>query len=259
MATNLLIRVHRAPEASALKPGMTMAVKGRVATVGRDPASDVVLFDRTVSREHLRIDVGPPLQVTALTGQNGTFLDRVALPVGEAMPVPEGARLQLGGVVVGLMTLGDTEHVRRQRLPDVADQAPLAASAPLMEVRWDSGQCQVRCGGRDVGLTGAAARFLGRLADDPGQVVHRDDLCDDLKTTHFPPLASKARSALELAARSGAVDLDLIRERLRAAGVSTDDIDPNAPTKLMRALISNRRDHGYVLHLTRADIVVEHV
>ncbi|MEZ4241849.1 MAG: FHA domain-containing protein [Myxococcota bacterium] len=244
----LVLRVARAPEGSALVRGAAFSVAGE-AILGRSPDADVVLNDATVSRHHARLTAAP-LAVEALTASNGTFVDGEALVPGAPAPLADGARLQLGGVILTVGVLAETDPVVE----------PLGARAlvePLLDVRWDAGQCAVRAGGRDLGLAGAAARLLGLLAGQAGQVVHLWDLQDELDTPHLAPLATAVRRALVAALRSGALDVRRVRAAVGAARVG--DAVPDDPEGLGRLLVQSRRGHGYVLHLSAADVTVHRV
>jgi hypothetical protein len=251
----LILRVLRAPDGSALARGAAFPVPGPEAVVGRAPDADVVLTDATVSRRHVRLTAGLPVRVEALTRSNGTFVDGVPLSPGAPDEVPHGGRLQLGGVVLALVPLADTDPV----LEPLGATARATRAEPVLTIRWDAGQCVARCRGRDLGLTGAAARLLGILAGQPGQIVHRWDLQDELDTPHLAPLATAVRHALLAAVRSGALDVDRVRIRIRAAAIGAGDVADGAPTELVRALVQARRGHGYVLHLAPEDVEVVRV
>lgn len=249
----LVLRILRVPDGSVLVQGTGFPLAGAEVVVGRAPDADVVLADGTVSRQHLRVLLGPPVRIEALTASNGTFLDDVPLPPGELVEVPaHAARLQLGGVVVALVQLADTEPVL-----EPLGAGGVGPTEPVLAIQWDAGQCVARCGGRDLGLTGAAARFLGLLAEQPGEVVHHWDLEQELDTTHLAPLATAARHALLAAIRAGALSVAHVRARVRAATVDTSEAE--TLPDLMRDLVQSRRGHGYVLNLTAEDVVVARV
>jgi len=245
----LLLQVLQAPEGSALAEGTSWPIVGSAAVIGRSPTADVMVADRTVSREHVRIHVGPPTSIEVLTSSNGTFIDQLAVEPGSPVPLgPEGARLQLGGVLLGLVPLAATEPV----LEPLGMRSPARA---LLSVTWDAGQCLVRCGDRDLGLTGAPARLLGVLAGRAGEVVHHWDLEQELGTLHLAPLVTAVRKALADAMDAGVLSESLLRERLSQA---TGD-DAGERHQLMRQVVQSRRGHGYVLHLQAADVAVQQV
>jgi len=239
------------PEGSALAVGTSWPLVTDAVIVGRSPTADVMVADRTVSREHVRIEVGPPTRVHVLTRSNGTFIDQQ--PASPDTPIdvgPDGARLQLGGVLLALATLTATEPVL-----EPLGAAPPAPSVPLT-VTWDAGQCQIRCGDRDLGLTGAPARLFGVLAGRAGEVVHHWDLEQELGTLHLAPLVTAIRKALSDAVDHGVLSEELFRDRLKAATGDDGAGDRNA---LMRKVVQSRRGHGYVLHLQADDVAIHHV
>ncbi len=251
MATSpqLLLQVLQVPEGSALAVGTSWPIVGPQAVIGRSPTADVMVGDRTVSRAHVRVHAGPPTRVEVLTSSNGTFVDQ--RPVGVGSPVvvgPQGARLQLGGVLLGLAPLVATE-------PVLEPLVSLAAAAALLSITWDAGQCVVRSGGRDLGVTGAAARLLGVLAGRAGEVVHHWDLEQELGTLHLAPLVTAVRNALSEAVDAEVLGEGVLRQRVeRATGERASD-----RKELMRQLVQSRRGHGYVLHLLPTDVVIEQV
>lgn len=254
-SAHIVLRVVRAPEGSSLSVGATFPVPAPQAVVGRSPEADVVLADGTVSRQHLRIHAGPPVLVEALTSSNGTFLDREPLGIGVAVPLPTPtSRLQLGGVVLAVIPLAETTPVV-DPLPSLAREA---RSEPVLQVRWDAGQCSIRCRGRDLGLSGAPARLLGLLAEHAGEVVHHWDLQQELDTPHLAPLASAVRAALARTVHEGVVPRSLFQARLISAQIAPEAV-PTDPTELMRRVVQARRGHGYVLHLDRSDVEVERI
>jgi len=246
-APTVVLRATKVPEGSAIGVGQAFPLHAHDIVVGRSVDADIVLPDRTVSRRHLRIAIADAVTVTALTSANGTFLDRLPLEVGDAVRVPPaGAELQLGGVVFELEVLADTTPVFQ---PDaVASRDPV--EPPLLQITWDAGQCEVRCGSRALGLNGVAARFLGVLAESAGQVVHHWDLQQELKTAHLSPLASIVRQALRGAIEEGTLPRERVVRRVEAltgrSGLATPD--------LMRGLVAVRRGHGYALNLDPADV-----
>lgn len=253
-APHIVLRVVRAPEGSGLAVGATFPVRPPAAIVGRSPEADVVLADTTVSRQHVRILGGPPVRIESLTSSNGTFVNRDRLAPGEPVLLPPSSKIQLGGVVLVVVPMAETTPVR-DPLPSVAREAP---TEPVLLVRWDAGQCSVRCHGRELGLTGAAARMLGVLAEHAGEVVHHWDLQQELDTHHLAPLATAIRNALAAAVQEGVAPLALFQARLRGAVVYADAV-PDDPTELMRRVVQARRGHGYVLHLDPSDVVVDRV
>ncbi|MEN0060520.1 MAG: FHA domain-containing protein [Myxococcota bacterium] len=247
---SMVLRVLKSPEGSALAVGTTFTLRKSTTVVGRSPAADVVLPDLTVSREHVRIDIGTRVLVTALTASNGTFLDRHRLTPGTPRDaVLKGAELQLGGVILDLFVLGDTTPVFEPLTQTVSP----SLKDPLLVVTWDAGQCSARTGRRDLGLTAGPARFLGLLADRAGEVVHYWDLEHELQTSHLAPLASLVRQAFLAAITSGAIDEGRVRLQI---GERTGRPCAEVPLpQLMRHLLQSRRGHGYILNLSDVEVI----
>ncbi|MEM6928303.1 MAG: FHA domain-containing protein [Myxococcota bacterium] len=238
----MVMRVLRASDASLLLTGTSFVID-RDVVVGRSPEADIVLPDPSVSRWHLRIAVGPPLTVVALTDRNGTFHVEDETPIGRTpFVIPAGgAQLQIGGVLVSLAPLAVTDPVWEVMKP--------ARSNARFEVVWDADQCLVRCGGADLPLNGAAARFFGLLAERVGEVVHHWDLEQEVGTPHLAPVATLVRRALAEAHDKGLVDL--FGSATDAAREAGDDGDLAA---LCRRIVQSRRGHGYALLLRPEDI-----
>ncbi|MBX2803641.1 MAG: FHA domain-containing protein [Myxococcales bacterium] len=250
-ADGLLIRIESAPEGSPLQPGPPISVTLRTTIIGRSADADLVLMDPSVSRRHARLDLGPPATVEALTSSNGTFLDEVPLPAGTRQPLgEEGRRLQVGGVVLSIVPMGDTRPVL-----DVI-RSPATPRA-LLEITWDAGQCVVRCGGQPLDLPPTASQLLGHLAESPGEIVHRWDLQQEIDSQYPAPHATAVRQALVAAAKRGLLDVDQLRA-WRAEHVP-DAPDTDSLEDLMLWVVRARRGHGYVLNVPAQAIVVRRI
>ncbi|WP_438015402.1 sigma 54-interacting transcriptional regulator [Sorangium sp. So ce315] len=107
--------------------------------LGRDEGCDVRIDDRSVSRRHAALHVGPPLRVEDLGSANGTFVGEQQLPAmtarthrlrrlsREGAEVVVGERFNLGAttVVVGRAPAGSVEETERGNAPeDVVVRAP---------------------------------------------------------------------------------------------------------------------------------------
>ncbi len=70
----------------------------RSVTVGRDPGSDIVLYDRTVSREHARFeyDGGQWWLLPAGAAAGPTWVNGQPLAPGQRLQVTDGDRLRFG-------------------------------------------------------------------------------------------------------------------------------------------------------------------
>jgi hypothetical protein len=74
---------------------------GRPLVLGRDPACDLFLNDATLSGRHLALHHrGGVWQVEDLGSTNGTRVNEVVVPPGEAVALEDGARLDAGQVVL---------------------------------------------------------------------------------------------------------------------------------------------------------------
>lgn len=83
--------------------GREFLLKAGENLIGRDPASDVLLSDGTVSRRHARILVEENTAfIEDLGSTNGTKLNGQPLVVGERVPLPPQAELQFGSVILTL-------------------------------------------------------------------------------------------------------------------------------------------------------------
>lgn len=83
--------------------GREFLLKAGENLIGRDPSSDILLNDGTVSRRHARIIVEEhTAYIEDLGSTNGTKLNGQPLVVGERVPLPSQAELQFGGVSLTL-------------------------------------------------------------------------------------------------------------------------------------------------------------
>ena len=66
-------------------------------TVGRSPGSDIVLHDRTVSREHARFEYdGSQWWLLPVGSAGPTWVNGQPLARGQRLPVTDGDRLRFG-------------------------------------------------------------------------------------------------------------------------------------------------------------------
>lgn len=88
-----------------------------VMTLGRDRSRDIVVDDRTVSRNHATIehhhDTG--WWLTSYKTSNGTFVNDMPAPVGQSRPLGDGDRIRLGDAVFTFLTspINDNGHTRQ--------------------------------------------------------------------------------------------------------------------------------------------------
>jgi ATP/maltotriose-dependent transcriptional regulator MalT len=87
---------------------------GDVLTVGRDPANDLVLVTKTVSREHARLVRQEDRWYVEDRGSfNGTLLNGQRVPAGARLPLRHADRLQLGSQTIVFSQPGEAEDPDR--------------------------------------------------------------------------------------------------------------------------------------------------
>jgi len=98
-----------APSAEGVFPrlrdasGREFLLKAGENLIGRDPSSDVLLSDGTVSRRHARIIIeGDIAYLEDLGSTNGTRLNGQPVSPGQRVPLPQQAELQFGSAVLTL-------------------------------------------------------------------------------------------------------------------------------------------------------------
>ena len=80
------------------KTPRTVRLTSRSLTIGRGSENDIVLDDRRVSRQHLRLEFdGQNYQITDLNSTNGSYLDNNQLLPGIPEVWPPDKPLRLGG------------------------------------------------------------------------------------------------------------------------------------------------------------------
>ncbi|MEN0067792.1 MAG: FHA domain-containing protein [Myxococcota bacterium] len=252
MRPTFVLRVLRASDPNSLPTGLSFILNKDVI-VGRSPDADIVLPDGSISRHHIKIELGPPIRVTALTDTNGTFCDghQRVTPGTPFVTTQNSVLIQLGGAHVKVSPLTATDPVW-DLMPS---PQPLPPPTKAIEVVWDAGQCLVRCANVDLPINGSASCLFGLLADEVGHVVHHWDLEQGVGTKHLAPLATAIRRALCDAHINGLVDLKALATR--AAGnqpIPTHDL-----AALGRWIVHSRRGHGYALQLHPDDVQVRRV
>ncbi len=231
--------------------GLVFELTEDAVTVGRSTTCDVTVPHRTVSRVHARLLLAPHARLEAVTTHSGTFVNGEVVAPGDVVPLPLGSLVQVGSVVL-----------QYDRIETVSATAPVPTPArprmPAIVVRLDLGNCLVSCGGRDTGLTGDTARFLGVLAQNTGHFVSYADLRDaGVTTRQLAPLASTVRAVLARLMRQGFLDEALVRRWLVDSGVDV----AVAPDRglLSRRLLDNRTGYGYRLRIPEDAVCIEHV
>ena len=90
----VILELSGHPKANVKKVLITDTV-----VVGRSQNCGLQIASPAVSRRHCEIRVGEnTVSVVDLGSSNGTFINALRLPAGEATPLPPGARLNVGGV-----------------------------------------------------------------------------------------------------------------------------------------------------------------
>ncbi len=234
-----------------LAAGDVRAVPATGGILGRSPDADVALPSPTVSRRHASLALeGGGWVLRSLTRANGTFVDGRPLG-GEPVAIAEGARIQLGGVLLEVRASAGTR-------PYLEPLGTRSRVEPILAARWDGGHCTIHCGGRLLELEPQPARALGALLDQPGQPVHRWDILERVgREANLDRCMSMVRRALASALAAGSLPRHVVDEGIRAT--SADEPDPAGMTDeaLMRRLVGSLRGYGYVLRLPAA--VVESV
>lgn len=239
MSGELQLTVALAPAGSALAPGRVFPLTD-AARLGRAPDADLVLADRTVSRQHARCWPTPDgWRIENVSKANGLFVDAVPVAPGDAAAVRPGSRLQIGGIVFAVEAVAETVPVT---------QPLLAQAAASLVVRRDGDACTAHWAGRFVPLAPTAALVLFALARTPGAVVHEWDIQNSVGRSFNLP---QAISAIRRAFRTLMQADDATRERLGAliGQAATAPISTHAPANVARQLIRARRKHGYALML----------
>jgi hypothetical protein len=100
------LRVLQNGSDGRLRPGMVL-VLGNQATLGVDPANDLVLTDQYLSAQHARLRWdGVQWWVEDLASKNGTFVNGRACPPHRPQLFPFGGQLEMGGMVFELLGEG---------------------------------------------------------------------------------------------------------------------------------------------------------
>ncbi|HTQ06198.1 MAG TPA: sigma 54-interacting transcriptional regulator [Polyangiaceae bacterium] len=103
--------------------GARFALPAGIVTLGRDPASTVVLEDRRASRQHAIVSVGAALSVSDLGSANGTFVDGERLAPHEPRTLALGQSFRIGSSHL----LVDVAPLARRSVKRVESFAALSA------------------------------------------------------------------------------------------------------------------------------------
>ena len=240
MSTLTLRVVHCLDD--GLLPGQVLTLDAPGGELGRRPEAELTLPSPTVSRVHARAMLADGgWLLTSLTPSNGTFLQGEALPVGQPTPLTPGTRVQLGGVL--LEVLSESPEATRPVL-DPLQHAPRA----WLSARWDADQCEIHLGGRRLTLEPQPARALAALMASPGETVHQWDLQEAIGSgARLDRCMSKVRQALQ-----GALSDGSLSRRAVEAGITSHEAVPSelgalSEAELLRRFVVSRRGHGYCL------------
>jgi transcriptional regulator with PAS, ATPase and Fis domain len=75
-------------------------------SIGRSADADIAIDDASMSRKHATLHLGSPVCIEDLGGPNGTVVAGRRLERGVKTPIPTGAIVELGGVLLSLVNRG---------------------------------------------------------------------------------------------------------------------------------------------------------
>ena len=249
------LTVKRVSGAVSVEVGTSFGVTGAGTVLGRSPAADVQLEDRTVSHEHVRLSIeGDALVVVNLSERGATFLDSERLEPGARNEVSgDRAQLQLGGILL--------VAVRSEPTEDFDQLLSLEATEdPWLVVALHGTRCFLRLAGRPTHVSPRPAAAIWALANTPGEVVDSQTILraadPDYVGGSLNQLMTYARQVFFDALAEHAVDLahaaELVASSYRAQERDMPDVSDERA--LVRALIENRRGVGYQLNLPGAEV-----
>lgn len=218
---------------SAIAVGLASGPLENSVVIGRDADVDFRLNDRSVSRQHLRVQVRDGLfEFESLSSNGTTFIQGEALEFGERRLVdPDQSWVQVGRVLLRFEPFTDTLPVSQAiPIPNEANDRSLIA------VR-DGAVPEVWLGGEPVSLFPQAARMLRALAASPRSVLTYDELGRaidpdgylDSGGTNYAQLATYIRNVLAEAIENGRLEVE------------------NDPRDAARRIVKNVRGVGYAL------------
>ncbi len=154
--------------------------------VGRSPQADITIPDPLISQQHARITSdGDALWIEDLGSTNGVFVNGLRLTPGIPVPLPDGAKLEMGDSTLQfsaapLMPL-DATLITRSPLDDTLTPQP---DAPFWKNRW------VPAGGLALlGLLILIAAFLLWPRPDTPPAITADTTATSTATSTLPPPA----------------------------------------------------------------------
>ena len=143
--------------------------------------------------------------------------------------------------------------------PEGGGPAPVGVTPIRLDVTWDADHCSVAIEGQLLALPPLAAKALGMVAENAGQVVHRWDLVDHLgRGTNLAQVFSVVRSAFLTAVEQGTISLASIRAHVRQHNAATQvaELDALDPRSVLRHFVAARRGHGYRICLSADEVTV---
>ena len=137
------------------------------ATLGRGPEAGLRISSRLVSREHCRVNLtGAGVTVRDLGSRNGTAVDGEAVGP-EAVAVPVGSTLSVGGVEFRLVRCGDAV-VPKQPVPEFADEPAEVPPSLVPAEAADEGEGELAFLDDDDEAPGDDASGINPLSVLPG-------------------------------------------------------------------------------------------
>lgn len=226
------------------------------SVLGRALTADVRLDHASVSRAHavLRHEDGPhALVLTAQSTASATFVGGVRIAAGTSTPLPLGAHVQLGAVVLQLIEQTDTVPFETPLAVGGTEGPPPTRPRPALslEVIIDGPAISARVNGALLHLTPRAAQLLALLAERAGLTVAHWDLVDALGGRGIPQLATELRQGFKRLLAAGILDGEALCRALAEAnaGAPARGLGEETPERLAARVVLARRTHGYVLCL----------
>lgn len=252
---SLAIKILKCAEDSPLRSHSTplLVSAGAPWIFGRSSSANVRLDDRSVSREHARVEVDEEAGswfIENLSRNNGVFIDKLDVPPGGSQQIPNTtARLQLGKVLLEIEWLQATRP-HTSLLEDLED--------PFLQVSRDGDCCTVHCKGKLLSLKPSSALALYALSANPGEVVHTWDIQEVMGERYdLPQAISGIRRALRELLDQGWITREELIQYILETRATADDLLDTSDAELVRKLVFARRGHGYALAIPRARITTE--
>ena len=260
----LVLCVIKVRDGSDLRVGQVFETRSTPLLIGRDARADVRLNDRTVSRQHARLEAdGNALRVVNLSKGGTTMVNRARVAPGEAASFSaDEAHIQVGGVLLRVTNSMETTAFDAALSMSEGIDAPEvsgehARPEPLLSLAWDAGHCHVRLRGRLLSPYPATAAVLAALCETPGEPVHRFDLEEALgEGGNLEQQVSLIRRMFADEIEGGTLSLDVLRRRVRAhsTGPHLAKLDAMDTREVLRYFVASKRGYGYVICLGTSDV-----